>query len=234
MEPPKEPGKSSEVQESRWGVERLERWLRGCGQPRTAGGGRGREGEAAAELVSQAGGHGPDTYFYIFHVSYFTPKCDKQKGSGRQQALFSLVLFFPGSLAVKGAEKSSCGGWREVGDQGGCHFRVRIWRSGLEADVEEREAGMEGHWGPGARAPRGPGRGHRAVSWNREQKAASAGTSQWTHSRGRDRDRFTPDPPCCRNERTDDRQCSQGGTCTCSSFSCSGTSPSPPGAARGN
>lgn len=75
----------------------------------------GREGEAAAELVSQAGGHGPDTYFYIFHVSYFTPKCDKQKGSGRQQALFSLVLFFPGSLAVKGAEKSSCGGWREWG-----------------------------------------------------------------------------------------------------------------------
>lgn len=75
----------------------------------------GREGEAAAELVSQAGGHGPDTYFYIFHVSYFTPKCDKQKGSGRQQALFSLVLFFLGSLAVKGAEKSSCGGWREWG-----------------------------------------------------------------------------------------------------------------------
>lgn len=78
----------------------------------------GREGEGGggSRRAGQPSGRAwPDTYFYIFHVSYFTPKCDKQKGSGRQQALFSLVLFFPGSLAVKGAEKSSCGGWREWG-----------------------------------------------------------------------------------------------------------------------
>lgn len=64
--------------------------------------------------------------------------------------MFSLVLFFPGSLAVEGAEESSCGGWREMGDQGECHFRARIWGWGvLEADVNDTgEGGGNGRTGP--------------------------------------------------------------------------------------
>lgn len=194
------------------------------------GGGRGRQPQSWS---AKREGMGRTLTFISFMCLISRQSVTNRKEVGGSRLCF-LCSLLPWKLSSKGSREIVLWWLEGVGDQGGCHFRVRIWRSGLEADVEEREAGMEGHWGPGARARRGPGRGHRAVSWNREQKAASAGTSQWTHSRGRDRDRFTPDPPCCRNERTDDRQCSQGGTCTCSSFSCSGTSPSPPGAARGN